>query len=47
MLGRGANDDSLDSYPWVCVAMLSDTTGMVGGETVIETGTGSYKGVSC
>lgn len=25
--------------------MISDTTGMVGGETVIQTGTGNYQGV--
>lgn len=29
-----------DSYPFVCVTMLSDCTGMVGGETAIRTGTG-------
>lgn len=29
-----------DSYPWVCVCMLSDPTGMVGGETAIRTGSG-------
>ncbi|PIA90501.1 hypothetical protein CB0940_11025 [Cercospora beticola] len=29
-----------DSYAFVCVAMLSDCTGMVGGETFIRTGTG-------
>jgi len=29
-----------DSYPFVCVLMLSDTTGMVGGETALRTGTG-------
>lgn len=30
-----------DSYPFVCVLMMSDTTGMVGGETALKTGTGS------
>jgi hypothetical protein len=25
-----------DSYPFVCVAMLSDCTGMIGGETVLK-----------
>ncbi|KAL3418752.1 hypothetical protein PVAG01_10468 [Phlyctema vagabunda] len=29
-----------DSYPYVCVMMLSDTEGMVGGETYIKTGDG-------
>ncbi|KUJ11369.1 uncharacterized protein LY89DRAFT_689231 [Mollisia scopiformis] len=29
-----------DSYPWVCVCMLSDSTGMVGGETALRTGDG-------
>jgi hypothetical protein len=29
-----------DSYPFVCVLMMSDTTGMVGGETALKTGSG-------
>lgn len=29
-----------DSYPWVCVVMLSDPTGMSGGETGLKTGDG-------
>ncbi|KAE8408781.1 hypothetical protein BDV37DRAFT_278786 [Aspergillus pseudonomiae] len=29
-----------DSYAFVCVTMLSDCAGMIGGETVIRTGTG-------
>jgi hypothetical protein len=29
-----------DSYPWVCVCMLSDPTGMVGGETALRKGDG-------
>lgn len=29
-----------DSYPFVCVLMLSDARGMVGGETGVRTGTG-------
>ncbi|ETN44476.1 uncharacterized protein HMPREF1541_10146 [Cyphellophora europaea CBS 101466] len=29
-----------DSYPYVCVVMLSDTDGMVGGQTFIERGDG-------
>ena len=29
-----------DSYPFVCVAMLSDCTDMVGGETALRTGDG-------
>lgn len=29
-----------DSYPFVCVTMLSDCTTMVGGETALRTGTG-------
>lgn len=31
----------VDAYPWVCVCMLSDPEGMVGGETGIEKGDGS------
>lgn len=27
-----------DSYPFVCITMLSDCTGMVGGETASKTG---------
>ena len=30
----------VDSYPFVCVTMLSDCTGMEGGETAIKTGNG-------
>ena len=29
-----------DSYPFVCVLMLSDCTNMIGGETAMRTGTG-------
>jgi hypothetical protein len=29
-----------DSYPFVCVTMLSDCSGMIGGETVLRTGDG-------
>ncbi|KAI2640353.1 hypothetical protein GGS26DRAFT_537752 [Hypomontagnella submonticulosa] len=29
-----------DSYPFVCVTMLSDCTSMIGGETALRTGTG-------
>jgi hypothetical protein len=29
-----------DSYPFVCVVMLSDCTGMIGGETALRTPTG-------
>ena len=29
-----------DSYPFVCVTMLSDCANMVGGETALKTGTG-------
>lgn len=29
-----------DSYPFVCVLMMSDTTDMEGGETALRTGTG-------
>jgi hypothetical protein len=42
-----ANEDDLpafawhrDSYPFVCVTMLSDCTGMVGGETALKTASG-------
>jgi hypothetical protein len=34
-----------DSYPFVCVLMMSDTTGMVGGETALRTGTDEIKKV--
>jgi hypothetical protein len=34
-----------DSYPFVCVLMMSDTTGMVGGETALRTGNGEIKKV--
>jgi len=37
---------SYDNYPFVCVVMLSDTTDMVGGETVIQRGDGTLFGVS-
>lgn len=30
-----------DSYPFVCVTMLSDCTNMVGGETALRKGDGS------
>jgi hypothetical protein len=30
-----------DSYPWVCVLMLSDPVGMKGGETALRTGYGA------
>lgn len=29
-----------DSYPFVCVTMLSDCTNMIGGETALRTGNG-------
>ena len=34
-----------DSYPFVCVLMMSNTTGMVGGETALRTGFGDIKKV--
>jgi hypothetical protein len=34
-----------DSYPFVCVLMMSDCTGMIGGETALRTGTGEIKKV--
>jgi hypothetical protein len=34
-----------DSYPFVCVLMMSDTTNMIGGETALRTGTGEIKKV--
>ncbi|KAJ5726963.1 hypothetical protein N7493_005990 [Penicillium malachiteum] len=34
-----------DSYPYVCVLMLSETEGMVGGETYIKKGDGTAKKV--
>lgn len=49
-LARNDDDDAIvgwhrDSYPFVCVLMMSDTTGMVGGETALRTGTGEIKKV--
>jgi hypothetical protein len=38
---RSVRDWHVDAYPWVCVCMLSDPAGMVGGETAIEKGDGS------
>lgn len=38
--GEAVVDWHRDSYPFVCVLMMSDTTGMVGGETALKTGTG-------
>lgn len=32
---------SFDSYPYVCIIMLSDTTSMAGGHTYLRTGDGS------
>ncbi|KAF9517640.1 hypothetical protein BS47DRAFT_1290641 [Hydnum rufescens UP504] len=32
-----------DSYPWVCVVMLSDCSTMRGGETAVECGDGTVK----
>ena len=30
----------VDSYPFVCVVMMSDASGMVGGETALQSGSG-------
>lgn len=38
--GKAVVDWHRDSYPFVCVLMMSDATGMVGGETALKTGTG-------
>lgn len=38
--GKAVVDWHRDSYPFVCVLMMSDTTGMVGGETALKTGNG-------
>lgn len=35
-----AVDWHTDSYPFVCVTMLSDCTEMIGGETALRTGSG-------
>ncbi|RAH56986.1 hypothetical protein BO85DRAFT_373159 [Aspergillus piperis CBS 112811] len=50
VLGKGiavkpSDDDAIvdwhtDSYPFVCVTMLSDCTNMIGGETALRTGNG-------
>lgn len=37
---------SYDSYPYVCVLMLSETDGMIGGETYIKKGNGEAQKVS-
>lgn len=47
---KSMDDDAIvgwhrDSYPFVCVLMMSDTTNMVGGETALRTGTGEIKKV--
>jgi hypothetical protein len=34
-----------DSFPFVCVVMLSDCTGMIGGETAIRTASGDIRKV--
>lgn len=34
-----------DSYPWVCVLMLSDASTMMGGETALQCGDGSIRKV--
>lgn len=34
-----------DSFPFVCVVMLSDCTGMVGGETALRTASGEIRKV--
>jgi hypothetical protein len=38
--GKAVVDWHRDSYPFVCVLMMSDTAGMVGGETALKMGTG-------
>jgi hypothetical protein len=38
--GRAIVDWHRDSYPFVCVLMMSNTDGMVGGETALRTGSG-------
>jgi hypothetical protein len=38
--GKAVVDWHRDSYPFVCVLMMSDTTGMVGGETALKAGNG-------
>ena len=38
--GKAVVDWHRDSYPFVCVLMMSDTTEMVGGETALKTGIG-------
>ncbi|EMG50463.1 hypothetical protein SBY92_000227 [Candida maltosa Xu316] len=48
LVRRGSNGEDLpavvgwhyDSYPFVCVLMLSDTTNMIGGETALRMGNG-------
>lgn len=47
---QSMDDDAIvgwhrDSYPFVCVLMMSDTTHMIGGETALRTGTGEIKKV--
>ncbi|TQN64714.1 hypothetical protein CSHISOI_10791, partial [Colletotrichum shisoi] len=43
---QSAFDWHRDSYAFVCVTMLSDCVGMVGGETVMRTGTGGIMKVA-
>jgi hypothetical protein len=45
-LENQSNDDipvtkwHVDSYPFVCVVMMSDASQMIGGETAVKTGSG-------
>lgn len=39
-VGKPIVDWHTDSYPFVCVTMLSDCTNMIGGETALKTGNG-------
>ncbi|KAK5191767.1 hypothetical protein LTR92_008348 [Exophiala xenobiotica] len=38
---ESVRDWHIDAYPWVCVCMLSDPEGMIGGETGLQKGDGS------
>ena len=38
---ESVRDWHVDAYPWVCVCMLSDPEGMIGGETGLQKGDGS------
>jgi hypothetical protein len=45
MIVLADSSSSYDSYPYVCIIMLSNTEAMTGGETYIRDGNGSPRKV--